>query len=67
MSTSSNKLKTGVKMGGEREKQMVEDRLCERTVCDRAVGGRVVCEIAAHDTERLSRLHVEESCVKGSA
>ena len=55
-------------MGGEREKQMVEDRLCERTVCDRAVGG-VVCEIAAHDRERLcvTMLHVEESCVKGSA
>ena len=59
--SSSNKLKTGVRMGWE-------DRLCERTVCDRAVCERVVCESAVCDKERLrvTILYVKESCVKGS-
>ena len=62
MSISSDKLKTGVKMGWERRKryrrwmEMVENRVCERAVCDNVVCERVVCD----------RLSVKEVCVKES-
>ena len=50
MSTSSNKLKTGVKMGWERReryRRWWKTDYVKDCVCDRAVGDRAVCERVA--------------------
>jgi hypothetical protein len=74
MSTSSNKHKTGVKVGWERRKELcvcdnlrVKELMCERgvSVCERVVCVEVGVFSLCVKEICVTKLRVKELCVKG--
>ena len=66
MSISSNDHEADVKMRWERQegKEMVQDRLGERAVCDSAVCERVVCKKVVCKRLCAKEMYVTKLCVK---